>query len=254
MLSDNIAIAGQNAATSAQDTVYWMGKSEFYSYSGSVQRVPCTVRDYVFNDFNYGQSQKVYATTVTSFSEVWWFYPSASSEENDRYVVYNYQQNIWYYGTMTRTAGVDRGVLNYPLFASTDHSLYYHEDGFDDGSTTPATGISAYIESSQISIQNGDSFAFISRVIPDITFRNSTSPTPTVDFTVKTRNFPGGAYLQSNDEGVTKTASVPVEQFTNQLYMRLRGRSFAFRVDSTETGVAWRLGIPRVDVRQDGRR
>jgi hypothetical protein len=254
MLSDNIAIAGPNAVTSAQDTVYWMGKSEFYSYSGSVQRVPCTVRDYVFNNFNYDQSEKVYATTVTSFSEVWWFYPSASSNENDRYVVYNYQQNIWYYGTMTRTAGIDRGMLNNPLFASTDHYLYYHEDGFDDGSVSPAIGINAYIESAQMSIQSGDNFAFISRVIPDITFRNSTSSTPTVDFTVKTRNFPGGAYLQSNDEGVTKTASVPVEQFTNQLYMRLRGRSFAFRVDSTETGVAWRLGIPRVDIRQDGRR
>lgn len=254
MLSDNIAIASPNALASAQDTVYWMGKTEFYAYSGSVQRLPCTVRDYVFNDFNEFQSEKVFATTMTAFSEVWWFYPSASSNEVDRYVVYNYEQNIWYYGTMSRTAGVDRGTQSNPIFASPDHYLYYHEDGFDDGSVSPAVGIAAYIESAQMSIQSGDSFAFISRVIPDLTFRNSTSITPVADFTIKARNFPGGAYLQSNDLSVSKTASVPVEQFTEQLYMRVRGRSFAFRIDSTETGVSWRLGIPRVDIRQDGRR
>ena len=254
MLSDNIAIASPNALVSAQDTVYWMGKTEFYSYSGAVQLLPCTVRDYVFNDFNVYQSEKVFATTITAFSEVWWFYPSESSDEVDRYVVYNYQQNIWYYGNMSRTAGIDRGMLNNPMFAATDNYLYFHEDGFDDGSVVPAVGINAYIESAQMSIQNGDNFSFISRVIPDITFRNSTATTPTVDFTIKARNFPGGQYLQSNDLAVSKTASAPVEQFTEQLYMRVRGRSFAFRIDSTETGVAWRLGIPRVDVRQDGRR
>ena len=253
-LSENITIASPLSAVAIEDNVFWMGAEEFYTYGGAVQRLPCTVRDYVFSDINKDQLDKVTASTNTAFSEIWWFYPSASSSENDRYVVYNYQQQIWYYGTLSRTCWLDRGVETFPVAASTDHALYYQELGNDDGSYAPPTGINAYIESSQIDIGDGDQFAFIRRMIPDMTFRDSTNETPQATMTLKARNFPGGAYLQSNAKVVEKTASVPVEQFTNQVHVRLRGRSFAFRIESTDTGIAWRLGSPRVDVQADGMR
>jgi len=212
------------------------------------------VRDYVFTDFNEGQAEKVFAGSNTAFSEVWWFYPSADNDTVDRYVVYNYQQNIWYYGTLDRGAWIDRGVQDYPIAAGVDNYLYYQENGFDDGSTSPASAIAAHIESSQFDLGDGNNFSFVSRIIPDVTFRDSTASTPSVTFTMKARNFPGGNYLQEDDSAITKTATVPVEQFTNQAYVRLRGRSMALRVESTEAGVGWRLGSPRMDVRQDGRR
>jgi len=253
-VSENITIAGPLAAIAVEDNVFWMGAEEFYVYGGAVQRLPCTVRDYVFSDINTDQLEKVTASTNTAFSEVWWFYPSASSSENDRYVVYNYQQQIWYYGSMARTVWLDRGVEDLPVAAGTDHVLYFHEQGFDDGSTNPASGISAYIESSQMDIGEGEQFVFLRRMIPDLTFRDSTNETPQATMTLKARNFPGGNYLQSNSKIVEKTASVPVEQFTDQVHVRLRGRSFAFKIETSDTGTTWRLGSPRVDVQPDGMR
>ena len=254
LVSENTTIAGPLAAIPVEDNVFWMGAQEFYVYGGTVQRLPCTVRDYVFSDINEDQLEKVTAGSNTAFSEVWWFYPSASSAENDRYVVYNYEQQVWYYGTLSRTCWLDRGVENYPVAAGTDQVLYYHEFGLDDGSYSPASAISAYIESSQIDIGDGENFAFIRRMIPDLTFRDSTNGTPLATMTVKVRNFPGGNYLNSTSKTVEKTASLPVEQFTEQLHLRLRGRSFAFRIETTDTGVSWRLGSPRLDIRPDGRR
>lgn len=254
MISENITIRSPIAVAAVEDTVYWMGKNEFYVYSGGVQTLPCSVRDYVFSDFNTVQAEKCFAAVNSSFSEIWWFYPSANSDNNDRYVVYNYLQNIWYYGNMVRTAWVDRGVNETPIAAGRDGYLYNHEVGFDDGSTTPASAIVSYIESSQFDIGEGDQFSFVRRLIPDLTFRNSTAETPTANFTLKARNFPGGAYLQNNSKAVEKTASVPVEQFTQDAHVRLRGRSIAIRVDSDVTGTGWRLGSPRIDVRSDGRR
>tara|TARA_R110002012_G_scaffold73020_1_gene186455 strand:- start:95 stop:2137 length:2043 start_codon:yes stop_codon:yes gene_type:complete len=253
-VSENITIAGPLAAIAVEDNVFWMGAEEFYVYGGAVQRLPCTVRDYVFSDINTDQLEKVTASTNTAFSEVWWFYPSASSSENDRYVVYNYQQQIWYYGTLARTVWLDRGVEDLPVAAGTDHVLYFHEQGFDDGSTNPASGISAYIESSQMDLGEGDQFAFLRRMIPDLTFRDSTNQTPQATMTLKARNYPGGNYLQSNAKIVEKTASVPVEQFTQQVNVRLRGRSFAFKIETSDAGTTWRLGSPRVDVQPDGMR
>jgi len=211
----------------------------------------------VFNDFNELQIQKVTASTNTSFSEVWWFYPSANSAENDKYVVYNYQQKIWYYGNLARTAWLDRGIESNPVAAGTDHYLYTHESGLDDGSTEPVSAIPAYIESSQFDMGEGDHFTFINRLIPDLTFRDSTATSPKATFTIKTRNYPGGTYLQSQAGSVAQSAagtSTVVEQFTDEVNLRLRGRSFALRVDSADEGVAWRLGSPRVDVKPDGRR
>jgi hypothetical protein len=250
LVSENITTMSPLAAIAVEDNVFWMGLKEFYVYGGTVQRLPCTVRDYVFSDFNFNQREKVVASTNTAFSEIWWFYPSAGSDVNDRYVVYNYMEQAWYYGTLNRTFWMDRSIYDNPIAAGTDNYLYEQETGFDaDGSA-----LTAYIESSQIDLGDGEQFAFIRRMIPDVTFRNSTALVPTVQMTLKTRNFPGGAYLQSTDKDIVKTASVPVEQFTDQVHVRLRGRSFALRVESDETGVGWRLGSPRIDVRADGRR
>jgi hypothetical protein len=250
LISENITTMSPLATVAVEDNVFWMGLKEFYVYGGTVQRLPCTVRDYVFSDFNFNQRDKVVASTNTAFSEIWWFYPSAGSDVNDRYVVYNYMEQAWYYGTLNRTFWMDRSIYDNPIAAGTDNYLYEQETGFDaDGSP-----LTAYIESSQIDLGDGEQFAFIRRMIPDITFRNSTALAPTVQMTLKTRNFPGGNYLQSTDKDIVKTASVPVEQYTDQVHVRLRGRSFALRVESDESGVGWRLGSPRVDVRPDGRR
>ena len=253
-ISENITIAGPLAAIAVEDNVFWMGAEEFYAYGGSVQRLPCSVRDYVFTNINSDQLEKVTASTNTAFSEVTWYYPSASSDENDRYVTYNYDQKIWYYGALNRTCWLDRGVSSDPIAAGSDHYLYLHEVGFDDGSTSPAQAITAYIESSQMDLGDGEQFVFMRRMIPDMTFRNSTNPTPSATMTLKVRNFPGVNYSNSNNSTISKTASVPVEQFTDQVFVRLRGRSFAFRIESDDTGIGWRLGSPRVDVRPDGRR
>ena len=241
-------------AVAVNDNVFWMGQEEFYVYAGAVNKLPCTVKDYVFTDFNLGQIEKVVASNNSSFSEIWWFYPSASSDENDRYVIFNYEQNIWYYGTLARTAWVDRGIDDLPIAASNDHYLYDHETGFDDGSTSPASAVLAHIESSQIDLSDGDQFVFLSKLLPDVTFRNSTASAPSVTFTMSTRNYPGGAYLQTDANAVTKSTSSTVEQFTDLINTRLRGRSFNMRIENSATETTWRLGTPRVELRQDGRR
>lgn len=254
LISENTTIRSGASAIAIDDAVYWMGNNEFYIYNGGVQKLPCSVRDYVFSDFNESQSEKVFAASNTAFSEVWWFYPSASSEDLDRYVVFNYVQQLWYIGTLARTAWTDRGANSLPIAASNDGYLYTHETGFDDGSTNPPSPIYSFVESSQFDLGEGDQFVFVNRLIPDLTFRNSTAISPVVDFTVKTRNFPGGAYLQQNFKPVEKVTSVPVEQFTQDAHIRVRGRSVAISVASDTTGVAWRLGSPRLSIRPDGRR
>jgi hypothetical protein len=253
-ISRNITIASPNAAVAVNDFVFWMGSKEFYVYGGTVQRLPCTVLDYVFSDFNRDQIGKVYSGHNSSYGEVWWFYPSKNSTTNDRYVIYNYQEKLWYFGTLERTAWVDRGINQYPIAASTDNKLYYHEFGQDDGSTNPPSAISANVESSQMDIGDGEKFTLVRRVLPDITFRDSTNETPRVNMVVKTRNFPGVTFNETASNQVAQSVSSPVELFTEQLHVRLRGRSFAFRVESDVTGVMWRLGTPRLDVRPDGRR
>ncbi len=253
-VSSSVSIIGPNAAVAVGDSVYWMGKNEFYVYDGAVVQIPCDVKEYVFSGMNTAQQLKVYAGHCSSFSEVWWFYPRSDSEENDSYVVYNYEQRIWYYGTMARTVWQDRNVLSYPAAASPDGYVYYHESGLDDGSVNPPVALTPYIESSVIDMGDGDQFMFATRIIPDLTFRNSTNAAPTATLTLKARNFPGGAYFASDADPVTKTSSLPVEQFTNEVYVRLRGRSMSLRVESDQTGTSWRLGDPRLDVRTDGRR
>lgn len=253
-VSSSVSIIGANAMVAVGDSVFWMGKNEFYVYDGAVTQIPCDVKEYVFDNLNKQQQLKVFAGHCSSFSEVWWLYPSANSSENDSYVVYNYEQRIWYYGTLPRTAWLDRNVLSYPLAVSPDGYVYYQENGLDDGSVNPPAPLTPHIESSVIDIGDGDQFMFATRVIPDITFRNSTSPAPMATMTIKARNFPGGAYFGSDSDPVTKTSSIPVEQFTNELYIRIRGRSLSLKVESAQAGTAWRLGDPRIDVRTDGRK
>ena len=254
LISTNTTISSPLAAVAVDDMVYWMGEQDFYVYSGQVQKLPCSVRSYVFGNFNKSQSEKVTCGVNSSFSEVWWFYPSASSSTLDRYVVFNYQENSWYYGELTRSSWTDRGISPYPIAAGLDGYLYYHEYGSDDGSSNPPSAIASYIESSQMSIGAGDSFVFLTKLIPDVTFEGSVSPAPSVSMTLEARSYPGAAYTSTKSSTVTRSATVPVEQFTNEVMVRLRGRSFAFKINSSDTGVDWRLGTPRVALRPDGRR
>lgn len=252
-LSEGITILSPNAAAAVQDQVFWMGTNEFYVYGGAVNVLPCAVREYIFDDINISQAEKIVSGVNSSHAEVWWFYPSAGSSENDRYVVFNYSQNVWYYGSLARTAWLDRGVNEYPTAAGTDGYLYEHENGLTDGSTNPSSAISSFIQSSPIDLSDGDQFMFISRLLPDVSFRNSTATTPTVGLTLTTQDFPDGA-ATSVTQNYTKTSSVPPSQQTEQLFFRMRGRMMSFRLSNVERNVTWRLGSPRVDVRPDGRR
>jgi hypothetical protein len=245
-ISENITIQSPNAAVAVDDRIFWMGRKEFYIYEGTVNRLPCTVRDYVFDDFNFDQAEKTFAAANTANSEIWWFYPSLNSAENDRYVVYNYLEQVWYYGTLARTAWIDRGVEQQPIAASTDYRLYEHEVGFDDGSTVPPSAIDAFVQSSPIDLGDGEQFVFMRRMIPDVDFRNSGSDDPSIDVTTRIRNFNGGNYL--------RTTTSTVDESTEQIHLRLRGRQFAVRVASDGLEVGWRLGSLRYDLRPDGRR
>ncbi len=253
-LSENITIAGPNAAIAVDDTVFWMGRSEFYIYSGAVQRLPCTVRDFVFSDINEGELEKITVGLNTEHSELWWFYPSLNSGEVNRYVVYNYTEQVWYYGSFARTAWVDRGIFDFPFAANTDGYIYEHEIGFDDGTTDPVTPIVAYIQSSPMDIGDGEQFMLLRKMIPDVDFKSSTAIIPDVNITLDVKNAPDGTYLVSQTDAFVKTQSVPVDSRTEQLYFRLRGRQMRFKIQSNDTGVTWRLGSPRLDLRPDGRR
>jgi len=250
-LATNISIAGPNAAAATEDYVFWMGLDNFYVYAGQTGQLPCTVKDKVFTDINLEQLTKVVAGVNAEFSEVFWFYPSTGSTFINRYVVYNYLEKIWYFGQLNRTAWIDKGTRAYPLATDNTGYLYNHEFGYDaDGSA-----MNSFIESSVIDIGDGDHFAYIRRVIPDLTFVGSTgASSPQATFTVKSRDFPGEDFGNTGSAVTTRTQVSPVEEYTKQLYIRTRGRSFALRVESDALGSRWRLGAPRVDIRQDGRR
>ena len=247
LISENTSVQGTLSGIAVDDMVFWMGQTEFYMYNGSVQRIPCSVRSYVFDDFNFNQGDKVFAGLNSAHSEVWWFYPSADSTTVNRYVVYNYAEQSWYYGSMDRSAWVDRGAFENPIAAGLDGYLYEHEVGFDDGSTSPASSIDAFVQSSPVDLGDGEQFVLMRRVLPDIGFENSTAESPSADVTMSVQNQTGGAYLKSS----TGTFSNNDRQ---QLDFRLRGRQFSLKVSSDEVGTTWRLGSPRVDVRPDGRR
>ena len=250
-LASNITIAGPNAAVATEDFVFWMGADNFYVYAGQTAQLPCTVKDKVFNDINLDQNDKIFGGVNSEFSEVFWFYASAASQVNDRYVVYNYLDKIWYYGTLSRTAWLDRGTRPFPLATDDNGYLYNQEFGHDDD----GSAMTSYIESAVMDIGDGDHFTCVRRVIPDLSFSGSTAiSTPQATFTIKARDFPGEDFANTGAGTTTRTQVSPVEEYTKQLYVRARGRSFALRVESNALGAKWRLGSPRVDMRQDGRR
>ena len=252
-------IIGPNAKIVIGTTAYWMGSNNFYIYDGKVSQLPCPIRDYVFLDINRDLGINVYASTDSANNEIIWFYASSSSMENDRYVMYNYAENCWYYGPMGRTAHIDRGTTQYPRAMSEDGYIYNHEYGFDDGSETPAVPIDAYVTSSPIEIDDGFNYMYVNRIIPDVDFRGtdlSISPEPVVKFTIQTQNFPGGETYPGNTRSIQRNAAATlmVNRFTTQAFTRLRARSVSLKVESDGLGTSWRLGTPRLDMRPDGRK
>jgi hypothetical protein len=264
-IGSNFDIIGPNSKIVTGSVAYWMGSNNFYYYDGKIQPMPCTIRDYVFLDISKDDGDKVYCSADSGNNEIIWFYPSESQggppglREVDRYVVYNYIEQAWYYGSMSRTAWIDRSSHPYPRAVSTDGYLYDQESGFDDGSTNPVSPINAYVQSSPVEIEDGNEFLFINRVVPDITFRNSTTNNgtqPIVKFTIRPQDYPGAAIGAGDERDVQRNsaATLTVNRFTDQVFTRLRARSVILRVESDVTGIAWRLGTPRFDMRKDGRR
>ena len=264
LLGDNISIVGPNATTIASGVVYWMGVDKFYSYDGRVQTLNCDLRRYVFNDFNIQQSEQVYCGTNEGFNEVWWFYCSKNSTTVDRYVIYNYLEKVWYYGNMARTAWLDSGLLPSPLAATYNYRLVQHESGVDDVETGTPVAIAANISSSEFDIGDGHNFGFVWRVLPDLTFDGSATagstggvlyPTPAVDMTLYPLQNSGSGVGRTVFDTVTKKSTYNItEEFTGQIYTRVRGRQMIFKMSSTNLGTTWQLGAPRIDVRPDGRR
>ena len=245
-LADNISIISPRAVSVVNNVAYWMGKDKFYAYSGRVETLPSTLRNHVFQNLNFAQADQIVTGTNEGWNEIWWFYPTANSQVNDAYVVYNHLEKIWYYGTINRTAWLDSPVREYPQ-AVGDNKLYNHELGSNDD-TLP---LLANIASSDFDLVDGDQFILTKRIIPDINFQGSTAATPTATMYIKPRNFPGNAYTNTESQNVIETS---VDVYTEQIFMRARARQMAIEIASTELNVQWQLGSPRLDGRPDGRR
>jgi hypothetical protein len=255
--ADNISIISARSVATANNVTYWMGQDKFYAYSGRVETLPCTLRNHVFQNLNYNQTSQIICGTNEGFHEVWWFYPSADSNINDSYVIYNYLEQIWYYGTIERTAWNDSPLRTYPQAADYDSELgisylYNHENGVDDG----VLGMEAYIQSNDIDIDDGDKFMLTKRIIPDVNFNGSdrtANPTPTAVLTILPRSFPGAPYTEEASDA-QQVISTAVDEYTNQVFIRARARQMAIKISSTDLGVKWQIGSPRVDARPSGRR
>ena len=267
LVGDNISIASPNAVTYANGVAYWMGVDKFYKYDGRSQTLNSDLRQFVFENINKDQFDQVFAGTNEGFNEIWWFYCSGTSTDIDSYVVYNYIEpngsgglGIWYYGTMSRTAWLDSGLRDYPVAATYDHNLVDHEKGVDDNTTGTATAIEAFISSAEFDIEDGDKFGFIWRVLPDMKFSGSTAASPSVTMYLKPMQNSGSGFNTPASVGgisnasVTRTATIPIEQFTGQINTRVRGRQIVMEYRSTGLGVQWQAGSPRLDIRTDGRR
>ncbi len=269
ILGDNISIAGQNAASLASGVIYWMGVDKFYKYDGRVQTLSCDLRQFVYGDINLAQKAQFFSSTNEGFNEVWWFYCSADSTVIDRYVIYNYLENVWYYGNMTRTSWLDSGLRDTPIATTivTDGATPYggrvlnHETGVDDNVDGNPVGMVTLISSSEFDIDDGDSFGFVYRILPDLTFRGSTDgTTPQITMTLIPMVNSGSGYNDPQSQGgssyaaIQRITSVPVEEFTGQIYVRVRGRQMILQVESSLLGTQWQLGSPRIDIRKDGRR
>jgi hypothetical protein len=254
LLGDNVSIVSQNAAAIASGRVFWMGVDKFYVYDGRVQTLRCDLRRHIFGNINQQQYQQVFAGTNEGFNEVWWWYCTANVTAVDAYVVYNYVEDVWYYGTMARTAWIDSGLRAYPQAATYNYNLVSHELGIDDQTTATPTAIEAYIESAEFDIDDGEKFGFIWRMVPDLTFQGSTANTPQVTMTMYGMNGSGSGFNTEAAKAVARTSTVTIEQFTNIIYTRIRGRQMIIKIASDGLGTTWQLGAPRIDIRPDGRR
>ena len=260
IVGDNISIMSQNAAILAAGTTYWMGVDKFYKYNGTVSTLRCDLREYIYGNINQNQSQQIFAGTVEGFNEIWWFYCSQNSTTIDSYVVYNYQDDIWYYGSMGRTAWIDSTALRYPVAANYNNTLVYQEYGLNDNTNGVDLAMDSYIQSSEFDLQFGNRFAFVNRILPDVTFRQSTATSPQVTMTLIPMQNSGSGYNSpqatggSNIATVTRTATAPIEQFTGQVFIRLRGRQLIFQIEGNQLGLQWQLGTPRIEVKPDGMR
>ena len=258
LMGDNISILGQNAAAQASGVVYWMGVDKFYMYDGRLQTLSCDLRRYIYQDINLTQNQQVFASTNEGFNEIWWFYCSSGSLTVDRYVVYNYLEKVWYYGTMARTAWLDSGLREYPVAATYSYNLVDHEFGLDNNETGTPLGIEAYISSAEFDIEDGEHFGFVWRMLPDLTFSGSdASPTPQVTYTLYPMQNSGsgtGTAVNKDVDKLTGAQYTVTEGFTGQINTRVRGRQLILKVSSDNLGTAWQLGATRIDIRPDGRR
>ena len=260
LLADNISIASPNAMATANGVVYWMGIDKFYVYSGRVETLPCSVRTYVYENINRDQFFQCFAGTNEGFSEIWWYYCSANSTTIDRYVIFNYLDRVWYYGSLERTAWLDSPLRPFPQAATPNNIIVYHEALVDNGETNPPSAIDCYIQSSDFDIEDGHNYGFVWRMIPDVTFNGSTVNTPTLFMTLKPRQASGAVYGEPSPTTVTSADNFvgsrvyPIEAYTQQVYTRLRGRQMSFKISSSTLGVNWQLGVPRIDIRPDGRR
>lgn len=266
LLGDNVSIAGPNAAALASGVIYWMGVDKFYKYDGQVQTLRCDLRQFIYDDINILQFDQVYSSTNEGFNEVWWFYCTANSNTINRYVVYNYLEDVWYYGSMGRTAWLDTGLREYPIAATYENNIVNHEQGVDDGTLDTPLPIEAYITSSQFDIGDGHNFAFAWRLLPDLTFRGSTSGTsPALTMQLLPLQNSGSGYNNPISVGgtsstgsqvvnATQTYPIDLDTFTGQLNIRVRGRQMSMKVGSNKLGTQWQLGAVRLDLRPDGRR
>ena len=260
ILGDNLSIVSPNATSTVNNITYWMGVDKFYMYSGRVETLYCPLRQYIFNDINLSQGFQFFSGTNEGYNEVWWFYCSADSSDIDRYVIYNHLEKIWSYGDLDRTAWLDSSLRDTPMATGYNGQLIYHESGVDDGTTNPPTAITSFCQSADFNIGDGNNYGFGYRMIPDVTFNGSTVNNPSVTFTLRPRQNPGSNYSTSATPTVTSTQNYQstrnyeVQQFTEIVYVRVRGRQMAFRISSSTLGVQWQLGVPSLDVRPDGRR
>ena len=260
LLADNLSIVGPNATSTANNIAYWMGVDKFYMYSGRVETLYCPLRQYVFNDINLSQSFQFFSGTNEGYNEIWWFYCSAGSTDVDRYVIYNHLEKIWSYGNLARTAWLDSPLRASPMATGYNGKLIYHESGVDDGATNPPIAIDAFCQSADINIGDGHNYGFGYRMIPDVTFNGSTANNPAVTLTLRPRQNPGSSYSSAatptvtSAQNYTSTRNYEVQQFTEIVYVRVRGRQMAFRISSNTLGVQWQLGVPSLDIRPDGRR
>jgi hypothetical protein len=261
LLADGVSVISPNAVAVAAGVTYWMGVDKFYKYDGNVSTLVCDLRQHVFGNINLAQGYQAFGGINEAFNEVWWFYCSRNSSVVDSYVIYNYVENIWYYGTMQRTAWIGADLSDYPIAATYSQNLVQHEVGVDNNETATALPLHAYIESAEWDVGDGDSFTFIRRVLPDVTFRASTGDlTPQVTLTIKPMKNSGSGYNNplsvggNPAAGVVRIAQAPIEEFTGQVFIRVRGRQFVLRYESNQLGTAWQTGATRVDFQKDGRR